>query len=99
MTDRNWYFDMSSTYCEFCSKKMCQRALSKTDLEEQMDELSESDLASNKTRFEMYRSYTMIPHGSLGRERMIKAPECADKLILLILPLCIIQNKYGFNVD
>ena len=51
--DGNQYFDTSSTCCEFWSKTACQRILNKTDLEERLDELSKSDLASNEKRFEM----------------------------------------------
>ena len=45
--DGNWYFDMSTIYCEFCSKTACERIFNKTDLEEIIDELTVSDLASN----------------------------------------------------
>ena len=46
----------------------------KTDLEERIEGITQSELASNEKRFEMYRSYALMRHGSLGRGVRIRVP-------------------------
>ena len=83
--------------CEFCDELECERVESKEILEGMLEEVAVMDGRTDEKRYRMYRRYTALKYGGLGRGVRRKLDECVAALILSKFPLEAGKRKRGYK--
>ena len=79
--------DFCRPCCEYCDGYMCDRMEWKEEIEDMLRDVA-SQVGSNKEkRFMMYRKFTAMRHGYLGKGKRVEVCYCVRDIILHTFPV------------
>ena len=89
--------EYSGEICEYCDGAMCDRMGYKDELKEMLQDVGLHDGSIKELRFIMYRKFTLLKHGLLGKKNRREICYCVNDIILHTFPLEKGQRKCGFE--
>ena len=89
--------EYSGEICEYCDGAMCDRMEYKDELKEMLQDVGLHDGSIKELRFIMYRKFTLLKHGLLGKKNRREVCYCVRDIILHTFPVEKGQRKRGFE--
>ena len=83
--------------CEFCEGFMCDRMEYKEELEDMLRDVGFQVGTSKQKRFMMYRKFTFVRHGYLGKNERREVDYCVRDIIHATFPVEKGKRKRGFE--